>query len=199
MARPAAQAAGTGVSGFCSGFLCLEEDGSEKAGALISPCPVVGAFTTLFFLCALSDDRSKHFPQLFPYPQSFSGLWSNWYPWGTEQSKARRRGEFSKGTSLSLYYFHASGRNVIPLRPLPICQTLNQPTGSKVIWGSNDWQNNCTALVFFLRKQAKKVQETWRVFFGLYAVCVACRMVCCYASTDLFLTWAMQSFCLHIK
>lgn len=40
----------------------MEEDGSEKAGALISACPVVGAFTTLFFLCALSDDISKHFP-----------------------------------------------------------------------------------------------------------------------------------------
>lgn len=80
MPKTGAQAASTGVSGFCSGFPCLEEDGSEKAVALISVYPVVGVFPTLFFLCALSDDISTRFPQLFPYPQSCSGLWSNWYP-----------------------------------------------------------------------------------------------------------------------
>jgi len=58
----AAQAARPGLAGFCPGFLCLEEDGAEKAGALVSACPVAGAFATLFFLCALSDGGSKHFP-----------------------------------------------------------------------------------------------------------------------------------------
>lgn len=155
--------------------MCLDSAllGQGWIGMLTSACPVVRALTW-FFLCALSDGVSKHFPQLFPDQESCSGLWSNWYPWGTDQRTARHRGEFSKGTSLSLCYLNASGRNVIPLRPLPICQTWDQPTGSKVIWGSNDWQYNCMSLGFFPEKPGKKSAGNIKSYFC--ALCSVCSM-----------------------
>lgn len=60
--RPAAQPAGTGISGFCSVFLCVGYDASEQAGALICVSCGWRAHNINFFLCALSDAISKHFP-----------------------------------------------------------------------------------------------------------------------------------------